>query len=103
MRFKLQIVTVFLFTLVFGLFFTKTAKIAFADTFQLSGTVKDNAANIVVGATVDVYTHGNTTDIVSPATTDQNGSYSFTAIPSGLYDVKVTPPSGSNLNPITAV
>lgn len=82
--------------LVFFIFSPFVIKHAYADSFTLSGNVKDSSNNVLVGATIDIYAQGTTNDVVTPTTTDQSGNYSFASVPQGIYDIKVTPPSGSN-------
>lgn len=100
MRLKIYLLTFFLVSLFFTLFSTKTA---LAASYPLSGSVQDNLGAAIIGATVDIYNQGTTTDVVSPTTTDQSGNYSFTSVPQGTYDIKVTPPSGSNFSPAIAL
>ncbi|MGH7204547.1 MAG: carboxypeptidase-like regulatory domain-containing protein, partial [Candidatus Levyibacteriota bacterium] len=87
----------------FSLIFFIAPNTAFAANYQLSGSVKDNSNNVAVGATVDVYNPGTTTDVVPSTTTDTSGNYVFATIPQGTYDIKVTPPSGSSFSPTIAL
>ena len=64
-------------------------------TFQLSGKVSDQSDNPIAGATVEVLT-ASTSMVVASDTTDTNGNYSISIV-GGTYDVRVTPPAGSNL------
>ena len=93
MKLKIRFFTLLLFTLLFGLL---SAKSALAANYTLSGTVKDNSASAIVGATVSVNDINN-----DSTTTGQDGSYSL-SIPQGTYNVQVTPPSGSNFGPAIA-
>src|SRR5580658_1497419 len=70
-----------------------TVHSAFADSFTLSGQVKDSSGNSITGATVTIN---------DSTTTDGSGNYSLT-IPQGTYNVQVTPPSGSNYTPSVAM
>jgi hypothetical protein len=45
---------------------------AYADGFQVQGSVKDNNGHSVTGATVDVYTAGTKNDVIPFTTTDHN-------------------------------
>jgi hypothetical protein len=72
---------------------------AFA-TVTLTGTVRDNAANAISGAEVQVIDSA-TQQILMFALTDQTGLYSLLVDP-GNYDIKVNPPAGSNFQAATA-
>ena len=63
--------------------------------FSLAGKVSDGAGTSIAGATVNIYNPGTTTDVVAPVTTDNSGGYSV-SVSGGTYDIKVTPPIGSN-------
>ncbi len=86
-----------LFFVFLGLF---SVKHAFADTLNLSGSVATSTGSDVSEATVEV-DNVNTTTAVASTVTDSSGKYSL-SIPSGTYDVHVTPPSGSNYFSIIA-
>lgn len=90
MRFKKIVIKIFLFTLVFGFI---SAGTAFADSFFISGSVKDSSGNAIVGATVSVNDANS-----DNTTTDSSGNYTL-VIPSGVYNVQASPPSGSNFSP----
>jgi hypothetical protein len=72
---------------------------AFAQV-SLSGTVKDNSANPISGAEVQVIDPA-TQQLVAAAMTDPTGQYSMLIAP-GTYDVRVDPPVGSNFRAATA-
>ena len=92
MRLKIFLLFFFSFIILFGFSFTK---FAIASTFTLSGNVQDSSGNAISGATIDVYNPGTTTDVVPSITTDQSGNYSFSSVPQGTYDIKVTPSTGN--------
>ena len=68
-----------------------------AATYSLSGSVMDAQGNAQAGAVVDVLA-ADTSDIVATATTDGSGNYSI-SVAEGTYDVRVTPPVGSDFSP----
>jgi Flp pilus assembly protein TadG len=88
MKLKSFLLSSFLFVLFFGFF---SAKTALADTITLSGSITTSSGSAVVGATVAVNDSNN-----DNTTTNSSGDYSLT-IPSGTYNVEVTPTSGSGL------
>jgi protocatechuate 3,4-dioxygenase beta subunit len=99
MRIIARLIGFILLTIVFGFF---TVGSSFAANYQLQGSVKDNSAVAISGATVDVFNPGTTTDVVSPTTTDGSGNYVFSSVPVGTYDIKVTP-SGSGFSSAIAL
>jgi hypothetical protein len=70
---------------------------AFADTYTLSGSVKDSSGNTISGATVTVNDTNN-----DSAATDTSGNYSL-SIPNGTYNITVTPPAGNNFSSTIAI
>jgi len=103
---KLQtklLISVLKFTFFIFLFGILSVNHIYAANFQFSGSVKDNTGTAVSGATVYIYTLSTTNDVVPPTTTDQSGNFSFSSVPQGTYDIKVTPPLGSNFSPILAL
>ncbi|HSW97792.1 MAG TPA: malectin domain-containing carbohydrate-binding protein [Candidatus Saccharimonadales bacterium] len=93
MKAKLNLLSLLLFTVAFLLFLPK---LAYADTFTLSGSVKDSSGTAISGATVTVNDTNN-----DQTTTDSSGNYTM-SIPSGTYNVQVMPPSG-NFSSATAM
>jgi hypothetical protein len=89
MRLKFSLISI-LFTFVFFGFFTPKA--AFADTLTLSGHIQNSSGNAISSATVSVNDTNN-----DNTTTDSSGNYSL-AIPTGTYNIQVTPPSGSGFS-----
>lgn len=85
-----------LFISFIGLLSTKV----FADSFDLSGTVTTSTGSTVSGATVAVNNVGTTTSVAN-TTTDSSGNYTV-IVPAGIYDIQITPPSGSGFAPIIA-
>ena len=75
-----------------------TVSSAFADTVTLSGSVKDSSGNAIGNATVTVNDPNNDSTTTDPTT----GQYSF-SIPSGTYNIQVTPPSGSGFTSVIAL
>ncbi|HSW96630.1 MAG TPA: malectin domain-containing carbohydrate-binding protein [Candidatus Saccharimonadales bacterium] len=96
MRIKLPLIGFILFTLTFSFLFS-SPKLAFADNFTLSGSVKDASGNAISGATVNVNDTNN-----DNTTTDSSGNYTL-SIPQGTYNVQVTPPAGSNFSSAVAL
>src|SRR3989344_2223517 len=92
--FKLLTSTITFFVL-FSLF---SVKIAFSATFSLSGRITDSSGTAISAATIDVLNPG-TTNSVGSTTSDPSGDYNLN-IDGGTYDVKVTPPPGSNFSPV---
>lgn len=90
MRIKSYIILLLFLTLLFEAIFTKTV---FADTFTISGHVEDSSGNAVSGATISVNDANSDNTI-----TDNSGNYSL-SVPSGTYNVQVTPPPGSDFSP----
>ncbi|MBI5122304.1 carboxypeptidase regulatory-like domain-containing protein [Candidatus Roizmanbacteria bacterium] len=90
MSFKIKIILTS-FLIIFLSFPFLLTKPAFADNFNLSGSVKDSSGNAITGAIISVNDTNN-----DSATTDSSGNYSL-SIPQGIYDVQVMPPSGSGL------
>jgi Subtilase family/Proprotein convertase P-domain/Carboxypeptidase regulatory-like domain len=64
---------------------TQNFPLAPASSHQLSGHVRDDGGNALVGATVTI---GGTP--IAPATTDATGAYSFASVPDGNYDVSAS-------------
>jgi protocatechuate 3,4-dioxygenase beta subunit len=93
-NFKLFLISIFSLTLLFGFL---PVKHAFADTFTLSGSVKDTSGNGISGTIVSVNDANS-----DNTTTDSSGNYSL-SIPAGTYNVQVTPPSGSGFTSAVAV
>ncbi|HSX17318.1 MAG TPA: carboxypeptidase-like regulatory domain-containing protein [Patescibacteria group bacterium] len=82
--------------IVFGFLLLANPGKAFALDSQLSGQVTGGTPSAaVVGATVDVL-DTNTASVVATATTGSTGDYVVTAIPPNTYNVRVTPPAGSD-------
>jgi len=98
MRLKIYFITLFFLTSLFGLFFPKTA---LADTFTLSGHISDSSNNAVSNADVSV-AEANTNINAGNTTTDSSGNYNVILI-GGAYNVKVTPPAGSNFSSAIAL
>ncbi|HSW96881.1 MAG TPA: carboxypeptidase regulatory-like domain-containing protein [Candidatus Saccharimonadales bacterium] len=93
MRLKIYFVVFFLLAFSSSFLFPK---IALADTFTLSGSVKDSSGTPISGATVSVNDASTDSTI-----TDNSGNYSL-AIPQGTYNIHIDPPSGSNFSSATA-
>src|ERR1700722_15566134 len=96
MKIKIHLLSFILFICLFGLG-SLFPKMAFAANFILSGSVKDSAGNAISGTTVSVNDANN-----DSTTVDSTGNYSLT-IPSGTYNVQITPPSGSGFTSAIAV
>src|SRR5258708_39016736 len=90
MKIRLRLFLLFFLTISFGFLFTKSA---LADTVTLSGSVKDSSGTAIGGATVSV----NDPNLDSTTTDPTTGNYSLT-IPSGTYNVQVTPAAGSSFS-----
>ena len=100
-RFLSKLLGVITIPLFLGFFYVHSA---LAVNYTLSGTVQDSTTNGIEGATVNVYNPGTTTDVLPPTTTAPGtGAYSFTNLPSGIYDIKVTPVSGSGFTAAIAL
>jgi protocatechuate 3,4-dioxygenase beta subunit len=93
-KFKLSIFSIFFLSIVFGFFSIQPVS---ADTFTLSGSVKNSSGNAMPNSTVSVNDANS-----SNTTTDSAGNYSL-VIDEGTYNVQVTPPSGSGFASATAV
>lgn len=93
-KLKLSLLNIFFLLIVFGFF---SIQPAFADTFTLSGSVKDSSGNAISNSTVSVNDASS-----SNTTTDSAGNYTL-VIEEGTYNVQVTPPSGSGFTSATAV
>src|SRR5882724_2558447 len=91
---KLFLISILSLTLLFGFL---PVKHVFADTFTLSGSVKNTSGNGISGTTVSVNDANS-----DSTTTDSSGNYSL-SIPVGTYNVQVTPPSGSGFTSAVAV
>jgi carboxypeptidase family protein len=63
---------------------------AFAQSTSLRGSVTDQHGAVVPGATVTL--HGPN-DLIKTAVTDPNGSYLFTGLPAGRYEITAAAPS----------
>jgi hypothetical protein len=98
MKSRLTALTFSLFVLFFSTLGILLTTKAFADSFSLSGSVTTSTGEAVSGSTVEADSAGTTTSVAT-ATTDSSGNYTLN-IPSGTYDIHVTPPSGSNYSPI---
>lgn len=94
---KRQLLLLFL-PLFFVVFFLGFPTLAHASTVTLSGSVKDSSGNAIGGATVSVNDTNNDSTTTDPTT----GDYSL-SIPSGTYNIQVTPPSGSNYSSAIAM
>ena len=93
MKFVTNFLTAFFLALLLGFLSTGTSHAA---TVTLSGTITEATSSAAVeNATVDVL-ELNTTTVVETTTTDSNGDYSL-SFDDGIYDVRVTPASGSGL------
>ncbi|HSW89086.1 MAG TPA: malectin domain-containing carbohydrate-binding protein [Candidatus Saccharimonadales bacterium] len=92
LKFKFTILLFIVLFLSFAL-----PQLAFADTFTLSGNVKDSSNHAISGATVAINDTNN-----DSTTTDSSGNYNI-SIPTGTYNVQVTPPSGSGLSSAIAL
>ncbi|HTU48103.1 MAG TPA: carboxypeptidase regulatory-like domain-containing protein [Bryobacteraceae bacterium] len=68
------------------LFFVSASLAQTSTTGSLTGTVTDPSGAVISGATVTIT--DNATGAVRTATTDANGSYKFSLLPPGNYDVK---------------
>jgi hypothetical protein len=101
-KFKLSFYSLSLFLLLFAVS-TIFANTAFADTFMLSGTVQNSSGSAVGGSTVTATDTTNGTVIGSVLTDSNLGNYNFPLIPGGIYNIQVTPPSGSNLSAVVAI
>ena len=66
---------------------TRSEAISKLNTFQISGLVTDHAGNPLAGAAIRL-TQGS--DTVAEAVTDDQGRYSFSSVPAGLYNVAAT-------------
>ncbi len=69
MRIKFKFLSILIFSLFVGLFFTKTA---FADSFTLSGSVKDSSGTAISGSTISVNDANS-----DSTTTDSSGNYTL--------------------------
>ncbi|HWY79678.1 MAG TPA: carboxypeptidase-like regulatory domain-containing protein [Candidatus Sulfotelmatobacter sp.] len=94
MKLRLTLLSILFLTVFFGFL---SARPALADSVTLSGSVKDSSSNSISGATISVNDSNN-----DSTTTDSSGNYSL-SIPSGTYNVQVTPPSGSGLSSAVAL
>lgn len=95
---KIKFIFLIFLTVIFGLFSVKTAS---ATTITLSGQISDNSTTTITEATIEVI-DSNTNTIIASTTSDSHGDYAL-IINGGIYDVKVTPPSGSNFTPAIAL
>lgn len=78
---------IFAIVLILAVVSVATTRLAFASTLVLSGTVQDSSGSPISGASITV-NDGN----ADTTTTDGAGHYSL-SVPSGVYDVQVSPPS----------
>src|SRR5262249_9228802 len=69
------------------LLFTVTTDVAYAQTAQFLGSVKDDSGAVVPGATV--IAKSEETGLSRTATTDVNGGYRLPALPPGRYSLTV--------------
>ncbi|OGM10613.1 hypothetical protein A2Z67_05310 [Candidatus Woesebacteria bacterium RBG_13_36_22] len=98
---KVKLGAFLLFVLVF-LLSPLFQKVTHAQAFTLSGHISDSTGTAIGGATLDVFNAGTTIDIVPPTISDNSGDYNF-SVPGGNYDIKVTPPLGSNFSSALAL
>ena len=98
MRFKFLSISLFFLTFIFGFLLPKTVS---ADTFTLSGNVRDSIGTTIEGATVDVVDVGTNSNVAT-ASTDSGGNYTI-IVNEGTYNIQVTPPAGSNFSPAIAL
>src|SRR5438270_1755126 len=75
-------------TLLLLIFLTMMPALAQVETGTISGTVRDTSGAAVAGATVAARSTG--TSVERTATTGDNGQYSITSLPPGVYEVTVT-------------
>ena len=90
---KVKLLVVLLLSLLIG---GASLNIAHADTALISGTVDDSSGTPIVGAAVSVNDANGDNTITS-----SSGSYSL-SVPSGTYNVEVTPPAGDNFSSAVA-
>src|ERR1700709_832722 len=64
-----------------------TSAPAQSDTSSLSGTVTDPSSSVLANAKITV--HNNATSSDRSITTNENGSYTLTNLPSGNYTIRV--------------
>ncbi len=92
-----KLISLFFLTLLLGF---PLARPVLASTFQLSGKITDSSGASMVGATVDVVDTSSNLSVAN-VTSDSSGNYSVN-IGEGTYDIKVTPPPGTNFSPAIA-
>ncbi|MEO7970779.1 MAG: FG-GAP-like repeat-containing protein, partial [bacterium] len=68
-------------------------------TATISGTVKDTQNTPIAGATIEAI-NSSSQLVVATSISDANGHYILT-VPLGTYDLKTTPPTGSNFRGVT--
>jgi len=98
MKLKIKLISFFLITFLLGIF---SPRIAFADTFTLSGNISVASGADIVSASIDVKDI-NTNASVGSTITDGLGNYTL-VLNGGTYDVQVTPPAGSNFSSAIAL
>ena len=81
---------------------TLYAKWSVEPVYSISGTVKktqnDDSETAISGATVELK---KGTDVIASVKTDENGSYTFTYVPSGEYNIVVTNKAGDQAETMT--
>ncbi len=77
--------------------FLSLTQSAFAATYNLSGIVTNAGGAGISGASVEVL-EVNTNNVVANTTTSSSGNYNV-SVEDGIYDIRITPPSGSGFNP----
>jgi Carboxypeptidase regulatory-like domain len=78
-----------------------TFSASLAASSHVSGTVAGRDGSPIAGATVSVVDPATGVAVAS-STTDASGSYAAT-VPDGVYNVQVTPPSGSAFGPLVSL
>lgn len=82
------------------LFFVLSSSFSLASAHTLSGKISDNSSTPIPSTIVEVVDVG-TQVTVGSATSDNAGDYAV-QVNDGIYDIKVTPSSGSEFSPVIA-
>jgi protocatechuate 3,4-dioxygenase beta subunit len=99
MRLSFKILFGFISSILFlTLFFTNSAS---ATAYTLSGRISDSSGANIAGATIDVLEAGTNSNVGSTVSNSE-GNYTI-VVSGGTYNIKVTPPAGSNFSSAVAL